>query len=611
MAQKGWIFVPCALRECLGARNAVYASTKRTADCIPSRSTVKAGYRIAAIINFSKLLIIWALVLSSHGVLASNAAADGLLCSQLLTVQETNSAEFREAYEDGRKYFSIYLNVLEDIGLITQDELSKYNSSKIQAIETREFIKSKLSFEEMALLRQIVKNQSSDSLYSMSLRLPERIKNIFQSYARGPARMAQLLWLRKEVYIRHPGIEWVFKDRIAQIGSGQADAGKTTIYGEDGLLHAVELRAYDSLSGMGTIQIESGKYENLPIGDIYGRMPATEVKRWGFAEPDGWQYGKTSGYIYEVKWQKVGEKQTSLGPVTLISSPDLPRNEPGRVYSYSMSDPRTFTVELAFLRELGFAYDAKSGVQTIPSVKVINHNLDRTGLSPYRLEQHFDRAEIPTLVFARALLRNVIPVGIEGMLVHDYSSHLAERLALPPAIFSVIQDQLKFWLSVYDDPTLQKNAKLRDLCELMLRDLIAHYDNLGLGSWLFGISFLDEDAPTPQYGRRVLDERAENLVHYWGVSVHEVAAEILDQLVGDGGRFESKELIYRYSEKGEYAMSTKPFVFAMSPSEIARFRHFAAQASNRKLDLPMVHALLGSQDFLRRFARAGHPLLQK
>lgn len=530
-------------------------------------------------------------------------ATDPSMCARFLILNQTQTEDLQKAYEDGLNFFSTYKFMLEEMGLVSEIEFLPRRDDPSN-LKNKALIQSQLTFEELALIRQIIKHEFSNAGYS-SFGLSEKIKIIFQKYKRGPIRNLNLLRLRREVYVRSQDIERVFKEKIKKM-VGQNKEGRTLIYGNDGILRVTQLLSYDEANGMATIEVNRDGRQTLPIGNIYGRMPHSEIKKWGFLDAERWHYGKTSRNIYEVKWQKVTEQQTSLGPVTIIESNDFPKQDDRYVYSHIMSDPRTFSTELSFLRELGFAYDSRTKKQTIPSVEVINRNLDRTNMVPYRLIQVYDRKETPELVYARAMVKNLIVIGIEGMQAHDYSAHLSERIALPYEIFEIIKDRLSFWLSVYDHPQLKKNKGLRKLSELMLRKEIFNYDNLSLSGYLFGINFLKDDPPEVGNERVVLDDHVEDTVKKWDESAKSMARRVLNQFEVDGS-FESDNLLYQ--EPGEYI--DRAISVEVTKEETEIFRQLTSQASNRKVTSQMVSDLLGSQKFLQRFARPGHPLLQK
>lgn len=252
--------------------------------------------------------------------------------------------------------------------------------------------------EEIILIYQILESPTESSLFS-GIFLQRKIKAILESHASGSqARLNSLQELLRTVRERLPGIALATHN----LKPGQ----KLFLFNEDGFLEPHTFLKYDPQSAVASIKRGQSEIQ-ISAGDLFGKMPEPEAIELGYSIPDIWEYGKTSDYVRQVKWQLVGQKDLPTGKTIQVRSDDeRDRND-------MRTDPRWQAQNYKVLQLAGFHFDPASGILTIPDVEAAEKNLKLN--APYlkiRLQKLLSREETPLLTFLRLLSYDIQPIGV-------------------------------------------------------------------------------------------------------------------------------------------------------------------------------------------------------
>jgi hypothetical protein len=179
--------------------------------------------------------------------------------------------------------------------------------------------------------------------------------------------------------------------------------------------------------------------------------------------------------------------------------------------------------EFGILRRMGFHYDPNTGVLTIPSNEALSEASVAARPNRVRFETHFDREDVPELIYARRQAENIQPIGIGEMREHDIAIHIMDHLAIPQSAREVMNSHLKYWLAVYDDPVLKLNKELRAYAADQIKMQVNNYDVLNARRFLsglkenkftnFGREVSFEEAPFVTKLKKYIEKSAKQIAH--------------------------------------------------------------------------------------------------
>jgi len=516
--------------------------------------------------------------------------------AQAQTCQEVHKGASQKVLDQAYDYFVSEPISLHRVGLINTADggllnlMSKPNEMQFLV---KDGLKS-LSPNEITNLHQILSN-GTESPFLHYTALWNKVRETLNKNL--SSRPKALLALKNEILIRLPEIGTRFRELAEIKGQGQWD-GQVMIWKNDGQSTQSTFLSYNHESQMVLVLID-GKKTELNAGDFYGQFQETEIRRLRFPSPPLWYAGKTSEYPHEIIWQIKSQTRSDFYQQVKIFSPHRPHVRSGPYSADFVSDPREQAKALPFMQKIGFELDS-DGVLTVPDVPRINQGTRALGLP--RLAVFHHRKEIPDLLFARQLAGGILPIGVGLWRIHDITAHLAERLAFSRlSISKILKSDLEFWLKIYDHPAFQ-GTRLQDLAYHFIADSNFNFDNLGLGSYLFGAH-----PYTSQSSKETLNLTIDHLAQLWKVSALDQARMLLKGLQGSGGSFVYHAKAIIRSPQTALGKEIYELPIKLTEQQLETFRQLVSEAPHIPFDSSQLRSELISPEFLGLFAVPLHP----